>query len=389
MKRLNPNDFRGPRSYFTDFDHRIVSRTDDTLTLKIHTERKLKLLLLIKSKIVCAASHLATEFAYEIFKDNPQLLNEGHIIPALRKDKESVSELFEQKKFVRKDEILKYYEDNIQFTVDWELEDNSGWFRDRFIEELANPTSLIRKQLSNVSVTQISPTVIKNIQNDVRENRIISRDQIEHYARDLDVTQKDLLFNFRELMYHLSGARVINCESSLPQENYIDYDIADLTGKRSKLSDEQILFKLFIELAFESIQRRMIPIELLDLLSFNDVLKIRQPILESNFQAKYDNLIQRVIKGIKQDYSETFFDLNELENIRKHLETTFIDIFEKELPNFIRKKKKEELKKLSSVGSSVALGALGFVPGGRVLARSSSATSRLASRMASAIARVV
>jgi len=163
-------------------------------------------------------------------------------------------------------------------------------------------------------------------------------------------------------MYHLSGARVINCESSLPQENYIDYDIADLTGKRSKLSDEQILFKLFIELAFESIQRRMIPIELLDLLSFNDVLKIRQPILESNFQAKYDNLIQRVIKGIKQDYSETFFDLNELENIRKHLETTFIDIFEKELPNFIRKKKKEELKKLSSVGSSVALGALGFVP---------------------------
>ncbi|WP_054696856.1 hypothetical protein [Desulfosarcina cetonica] len=362
MKRLNPNDFRGPRSYFTDFDHRIVSRTDDLSTLKIHTERKLKLLLLIKSRIVCAASHLATEFAYEIFKDNPQLLRDGHIIPALRIDKECVSELFERKKFSRKDEILKYYEENIQFTVDWELEDNSAWFRDRFIEELDNPTSLIRKQLLNASTTQIPSTVIRNIQNEIRENRIISRSQIEHYAKDLNDAQKDLLFNFRELMYHLSGARVINCESSLPQENYIDYDIADLTGKRSRLSDEQILFKLFIELAFESMQKKMIPVELLDHLSFDDVLKIRQPILESDFQAKYDNLILRVIKGIKQDYSETFFDLNELENIRKHLEMTFVAIFEKELPSFIRKKNKEGLKNLGSVGSSVALGALGFIP---------------------------
>ncbi|MFV9644497.1 MAG: hypothetical protein ACNYWU_01615 [Desulfobacterales bacterium] len=362
MKRLKPESFTGPRSYFTDFDHRIVARTVNLSQLRINAERKLKLLLLIKSKIICAASHLATEFAYDILKDNPRLLIEGHVVPALRKDKNNISELFERKKIDRKAEILGYYEQNMRYAVDWELEDNSGWFRDRFIEEISNPTSLIREQLSHLSTTPIPTTVINNIKKEISENRIISRSQIEHFAKELTSSQKELLYNFRELVYHLSGARVVNCESSLPQENYIDYDIADLKGKRTKLSDEQILFKLFIELAFETIQRRMIPFELLDWLSFDDILSIRKPILESDFQNKYDYLISRLVKGVKQDYNELFLNLNELEKIRNSLELTFKEVFEKELPHFLKKRAIKQAKELGSVGSSVALGALGFIP---------------------------
>ncbi len=362
MQRLKPKYFSGPRSYFTDFDHRIVSRTQDLFHLRSDTERKIKLLLLIKSRIVCAASHIATEFAYDIFKDNPRLLVEGHIVPALRKDKNSIAELFERKSISRKAEIIKYYEQHVKYSVDWELEDNSSWFRDRFIEEISNPTSLIRKQLSKLSPTVIPTIVIDNLKKEIRENRIISRSQIEHFAKKLSNPQKELLYNFRELIYHLSGARVVNCESSLPQENYIDYDIADLKGKRNKLSDDQILFKLFIELAFETIQRRMIPFELLDWLSFDDILSIRKPILESNFQRKYDQLISMLIKGIRQDYTGLFFDLNQLEKIRNSLELTFKEVFENELPYFMKNCAMKQAKELGSIGSSVALGALGFFP---------------------------
>jgi len=69
MKRINPNILVGPRSYFTSFDYRIVKRSKNLDFLKREVERKLKLLLLIKSQITCAASHLTSTFAYEIFKE--------------------------------------------------------------------------------------------------------------------------------------------------------------------------------------------------------------------------------------------------------------------------------------------------------------------------------
>jgi len=365
MKRLNPKSesFNGPKSYFTDFDHRIVVRTDDLDLLRIQAERKLKLLLLIKSKIVCAASHLATEFAYDIFKDNPQLLLEGHIVPALRRDKSDFSALLERKKIHRKEEIIDFFNQNVKFTADWELEENSGWFREQFIQEITDPTSIVRKQLAATSLSTLKPNFIENMKREIGESQVISRSQIQHFAKELSLVQQNLLLNFRELLYHLSGARVVHCESSLPQENYIDYDIADLNQKRTKLSEEQILFKLFIEMVFETIQRKMIPYELLDYLSFSDVLSIRKPIMESDFQNKYDYIVNKVICGAKEENGRLWFDINELEKIRSFLEITFSQVLEEELPAFLKKRAKEQTKSFANIASSVALGILGFIPG--------------------------
>ena len=88
------------------------------------------------------------------------------------------------------------------------------------------------------------------------------------------------------------GARVVNCESALPQENYIDYDLSDLTQKRTRLSEDQILSKLFRELVFDSLQKRFLPVDMLDLLSFEDILKIRKPLLGSVFQENMISLYE-------------------------------------------------------------------------------------------------
>jgi len=90
MKRISPNKLNGPRAYFTDFDHEIIKRTKNKKLLEKNIERKLKVLLLTKSNIVCAASHLKSDFAYKFFKKNNILLEENLIYPALRNDVENI-----------------------------------------------------------------------------------------------------------------------------------------------------------------------------------------------------------------------------------------------------------------------------------------------------------
>jgi hypothetical protein len=369
MKRIEPNTFMGPRAYFTAFDHRIVQRTTDLQYLRKEVERKLKLLLLIKSTITCGASHLTSNFTYTFFRDNPFLLSEGHIIPALSNDKKDIGELFESKRLKNKKEIIEFYQENVRCTVNWEIVDNSSWFRDRFIEEFENDNSLMRKRLASVKSNQFADIISA-----IRAKRTLSRTVIDNIVCQLPALEKNVLLAFRELVYHISGARVVNCESALPQENYIDFDLADLEHKRTRLSEDQILWKLFIELAFESLQKRLIPIELLDLLSFQDILAIRLPILESTFQSKYDVLVNAVVQGIKPESTSLLRSANELSEISLGLATTFKSVLDDEMPKFLRKRAASSAKKLSSVATSVALGALGFVP---ILSTVTGATSIL------------
>jgi len=357
MKRIEPINLTGPRAYFTAFDHRIVQRTTNLQDLRKEVERKLKLLLLIKSRITCGASHLTSEFAYSFFRDNPFLLKEGHIIPALSNDKKDIGELFEDKKLKNKKEIIEFYKENVSWTVNWEIVDNSSWFRNRFIEEFENDASLMRKRLTSIKSKQF-----KDIIATIKAKRTLSRTVIDNIARQLPSTERNVLLAFRELVYHISGARVVNCESALPQENYIDFDLADLENKRTRLSEDQILWKLFIELAFESLQKRPIPIDLLDMLSFQDILAIRLPILDSTFQSRYDVLVNAVVQGIKPDSPSFLLNADQLSILSIGLAETFKTVLDDEMPKFLKKRAISSAKKLGTVTTSVALGALGFIP---------------------------
>jgi len=357
MKRINPKSLRGPRAYFTDFDHRIISRTRNLAAIKLKGKRKLKALLILKGQIVCAASHLATRFSYRFFKDNPSLLTSGAIIPAFRSDKTELSELFAKKRFKEKTSAIEFYKDHIHKTVNWDLDENSMWFRDRFLNDLEDDNSLMRNQISSES-----QSIVGKLAAEIRSGSLLGRELIDRVSKDLPRNEKRLLQNYRELLYHMSGARVVNCESALQQENYIDYDLADFHQKRVRLSEEQILSKLLIELVFDSLQKSILPIELLDLLTFEDILLIRQPLLSSSFQKKYDSLIQSVV-GSHTSKKYELFNIEKLETIRRDLSECFDNVLQEELPKYLKKKALDQSKELASVSSSVALGLAGAVPG--------------------------
>ncbi len=358
MKHIKPGQFEGPRAYFTNFDHRIVTRTANKERLRQEVERRLKILLLTKSTVVCAASHLTSDFTYQLFRANPVLLNQGLITPALRDDKKDVSELFEKKRIKQsqKDEMIDFYRGEILQVVDWPLFDNSKWFKDRFIEDLQNENSVLRNNLKSLPDTDVQSLISA-----LSTQEMLGRDTVEQAVKVFGRNERRIVLTYRELLYHISGARVVNCESSLPQEDFVYYSLADIEDRRILLSELQIFWKMFLEIFLETLQRKPLPLELLDELSFADVVSLRSPILESQFQQLYDELVKTAASSVKDDRPEkVLLHVEELLKIKDGLSRSFQAIFEEEIPKLIRKKAITNVKSFGKNSVSIGLGIASF-----------------------------
>lgn len=198
------------------------------------------------------------------------------------------------------------------------------------------------------------------------ERQTLGRQSVRNWARHLPPEQFHVVLAVRELLYHLSGARVVHCESALPQEDYVDYDIADLSQQRTRLSEEMIFMKLYVELVRDELCERPIPIEVLDLLDFEDILKIREPLVDSGFCHRYDELTQAAVDMVRGgDHVGTtgiIEDIERLESIRSALSETFRSVLEDEVTRFAAKRR-IGAGPLASTLTSVALGLASFVPG--------------------------
>ena len=366
MKRIDPETFIGPRAYFTNFDYRIISRCGDLNGLRLDIERRLKILLLTKTTIVCAASHLTSEFTYRLFQANPILLRKGLVLPALRRDKSDISELFEQKRIpsALKEEMIQFYKKSIEYTVDWKLEENAGWFRDAFLRELKDERSVLRKNLKN-----LAPQQLERLVQGIEKDRLLAREKIDRLAAGLPPGQRQVLIDFRELIYHMSGARVVNCESTLPQENYLDYSLADVESRQTVLSDLQVFWKLFLELALESTHKSLVPMELLDILSFEEVCKLRNPIENSTFREKYENLVVQSAQSLEREFPDRLlYDIEEILRICNQIADNFKRVFESELPAFLKRKVLGNAKELGKSSVSLSLGIASLFPPASVAA---------------------
>ena len=361
MERVNPINFQGPRAYFTDFDYKIVQFKHDKEQYRREVERGLKIILLTKNTVVCAASHLTNPFAYALFKDNPVLLDGNMIMPALRRDKQHVIDYLGREALKRsiKENMENFYLDHVNKVVDWELMENTTWFRQHLLQALNDECSVVRRNL-NLPKRKIDALV-----SEVEKNRILYREIILENISDWPIKEQKSLLNFVNLVYHMSGARVVNCESTLPEESYIDYSLTDFSKRRTILSETQVFVKIFFELAFEILYKYTLPVELLDILTFEDISYLRKPIEKSSFCRKYDELLQKCIQTIRNSaisYEELVYDIEEPWEILKQISDTFEEIFRQELPEFLKKKHSATTKELQKSTLSLGLGVVGLVP---------------------------
>jgi hypothetical protein len=359
MRRISPTDFQGPRAYFTAFDPKIIAGSDHS-NIRRNCERRLKLLLLLKTHVVCAVSHLKSPIAVDLFKQNPFLLNQGHVVPAIRDSVSSIADAFVVSADSQDDiysDLVPFYEAHISTAVNWGLQDNSGWFQNRFREELSDPLSVLRRNIPTVG-----DDAIDKFLNGLSTTDILDRSTIERWIQTLTPDVQKVVRVFRDLLYHISGARVVNCENSLPQDEYLDFDLADLSQKRTRLSDDMVFWKLFVEHAFASLHMRTVPIEILDVIEFTDIVAIREPLMESGFQTKYDEMVRLAIEIARGPSPRLLENAERLEQIRESLDITFQDVFEKELPFFIRNRKPKLGTDMASNSISIGLGVLGLIP---------------------------
>ena len=268
MQRINASQFVGPRAYFTNIDHRFLGQQHVSLQLRRAVERELKVLLLTKHTVVCAASHLKGQFAYDLVRANPVLLEKTMLVPALRNDRSDITELFADDSHPNplRDEMIQFYGERIHTVVGWDLVDNTSWFHAVTLHNLQDEQSVLRRKLT-CSDAAIIAEMIAIVQNTPRMGRGV----FDRCAALLAHPDRDVMLNFRDILYHMSGSRVIRCESHLPPATYIDFSHKDMANGNVALDETSVFWKVFMEVAFESLQRPLLPVEMLDLLTFEDI----------------------------------------------------------------------------------------------------------------------
>ena len=353
LHRLPPDSLKGPRAYFTDWNRRHLPTPEDGEAARVAVLRKLKSLLLTKRNIVFAASDFNSPLAFRILSDSPELLDQGILLPALREDRVSLQDV------TGDPAVRSFLADRSVTAVSWKLDENVDWFRSRLVDELSSKDSVIRARLSELdpSFDHTSLTIGLSVESQAVQ------DVVEQHANFLSPLARSVLLDFRGLLYHMSGARVVHSESFLPQENLIDRDILSAEG-RIRLSEDAIFFKLFVEQALRTLGRKQVPIEFLDQVTIPEILALRSIYESTGFIENYDKMVESMIRAaVSEDPRTAILHLNELEVARSFLFSNFTKYFEIELAKFNKTKRITAIRSVVSPSTSLMLGASGFILG--------------------------
>lgn len=287
---IHPEALTGPRSYFTDIDPKDPSYD------QIDVVRKLKLQLLTKQNIVIAASSLFHDIGFHLFSTDPGLtkcLQDGIVLPAIRDEFDGISGFFDSKKNEGYGSNTgNYFTANTKHFVPWNLRENTQWFQKVFIDNVTDEHSLLRSksQLSQPTALELTARLEEVITLKPEGQRFLSRDDISNVASAMDANISGYLNNFGNLIYRLSGARVVNSEGHFPQSNLTNLGFA---GNEHQLADTRIFWELYIEAVVSNItSAARLSQDRLDSLSFQDILSIREGLFDVAFAETFDSLMK-------------------------------------------------------------------------------------------------
>jgi hypothetical protein len=342
-KPSTSSDLLGSRVYLADFDRVTYSQVawteEDVELLILHLERKLKTLLLVKGHVIIPASHLLdSDLAREILGPYPELFKSGAVVPLLQGDRSSARSFREKMLGAKKDvaeffqgeqvaEMAALLDENARF-VRFNARCSSRWFRDRILADLSDPKSLIRLIYKERKLKFTRKTIQK-----IADKKKLDRHDLYWIAKGTNNLQQwELLSNYADFVYYLGEALAVGSEGILPQENIMDFTTSALAGKRTRLSESQILTKVFVD-TIKAVTSTHFPTDFLDALRIPDAVELHQIAVQSDFIAKY-NAIQRAVKDglVLQDAERLVLTFEELGEMEHQLQTQFEAALKRELP---------------------------------------------------------
>lgn len=328
MKIIYPDQLSGPRSYFTDIDPYDPTYNEGDVI------RKLKLQLLTKEKIVIAASSLFHEIGYNLVAKDKGLtsaLGSGIILPAIRNQFDSPKAFFENKTEYPAS-ARDFFIEHVTSAVSWDLMDNANWFKNAFYSALREDNSLLRRngRIGADEAQDILFSLNVIIESEPDDSQFLQRKHIEEVAKKAPAATATYLVNYSNLIYRLSGARVVNSEGHFPQSNLTKLELA---GNDKLICDDSIFWDIYIEtvLSFLNSAIRLTP-ERLNGLAFKDILTIRKVLLDSLFIKGYDRLISLAKKETTIDDPERLLlQMHEINEVANELKKLFSEKVESEI----------------------------------------------------------
>lgn len=339
LKYTDALSLSGPRTYFTLLDKNNLQACSNKNQYLGEIEEALKVLLLTKDNIVIAASHLASSEALQFFEDKARLFEDGIILPALRSEFNTFEEMYNEKYGDSNKEIPHFFEGAIKEVIPWDLQENSGWFYDRIKEEVQNNKSVLRKNLRVKNCeTPFLQIIEKQVKSTEEGEKFFSREAL---TKEIDSTfSGDIAIGINQwvdLLYYISGSRVVNCENLVPQENLVSFNLAKMSHGNHILSESEIFHSIVIMLVLNSFYSHAYPVNIIKNLTINDILQLRNNNAErsSEFRKKYEKCLTACEKGrAVKDKDLLIRSLSELRSLADNARSSFTENFDKELASY-------------------------------------------------------
>jgi hypothetical protein len=354
------------RVYFTGYDRVTYSQVawtnDEVGQITQGLARKLKLLVLTKGHVVMAASHLLeSELAHGLVLEHPRLFSEGVIVPALRSEFATFQAFLEAKIAEGKEadvydgaarlEVAQRLDSVTQTAVLWTAQTTSQWFRDRMVAELADECSLLSASFRHAGLTKPD-----DLLRQVREAPTLARGDVYRIAQATgDLRVWELVCDYTDFLYYLSGALAVRSEGVLPQENLVDFTTEDLVGGATRLSDMEIFFKLFVDIV-KTATHAYFPADLLDALTVEDCLDLHHVAIDGRFIEKYNAIQELTKRGLEvRDPERLVLLMDEMEAFEHDLRCRYSAAIGRELPAYRRDLKEREVLHILSAVTSLLL----------------------------------
>lgn len=174
---------------------------------------------------------------------------------------------------------------------------------------------------------------------------------------------REIINAYADFLYYLSGAKAVQSEGVLPQENIIDFSFTDLEHKTVSLSEHQIFFKVFMD-TIKTATSTHFPIDFLDALSIDEAVELHSIANNEHFIRKYNLIQQRTKEGLTlADPERLVLLMDELVTYEQELHDQYSQAIKAELPNRLRQKRAKRTGKLIHALASLIVAPYGAIAG--------------------------
>ncbi len=249
--------------------------------------------------------------------------------------------------------------DESAMVVDWHVDETSKWFRDRLVSDLRSQNSLVNMSLKHKGLTFPQELCIE-----IERAPMLSRGFVYQLTKDMESLEfREIICTYTDFLYYLAGARAVNSEGVLPQENIIDFRLSDLSERATPLSENEVFFKIFVDIV-KAATSTYFPLDLLDALSIPDVIALHSIAIDDHFVEKYNAIQMRTKQGLElQDAERLVLLMQELQEFERELHNEFTRAIQRELPSHLRELRSRRAADFIHSIASLVFTAYGMISG--------------------------